>query len=180
MTGTLEKTYSQALFDLALEDNLLDTVYNEFMSVADILNGNKEYIKLLTLPTISFDAKQDCIDAVFKDKVSGLFYNFMLVIVKNNRAKDFFKIANEFKNKYNEKHGILEIRATTAKPLSDGIREKLIVKLQAVSGKKITLNNRVDKGIIGGIVLDYNNSQIDASIKSSIDAMRAKINSIIA
>jgi len=51
-------------------------------------------------------------------------------------------------------------------------------------GIRVDFNNPFDdyniNGIMGGIVLDYNNTQINASVKKRLDDMRQQIDSIIA
>lgn len=180
MTGMLEKKYALALFELATEENSLDAICEEIKSLKQIFEANTEYLKALAVPTLNFDEKAKSFDEVFKGKLSDTVYNFMMVLIDKNRIKSYSYIADEFVRQYNEKYGIVEITAITAKPLSDGLKVKLIEKLEKVSSKKITLIEKVDSTILGGIMLSYNNTQIDASVSSKLDAMRSKINSIIA
>jgi len=120
------------------------------------------------------------ISKAFEGRVCETVFNFMNVLCDNGRFKYFNAVASEFKEMYNEKNGILEVCATTTMPLSENLREKLISKLEKVSGKKIQLVEKIDASIMGGIVLDYNNTQINASVKKRLDDMRQQIDSIIA
>ena len=180
MTVLLEKTYADALFQLSVEENSVENTYRELMLVSQIFNENINYLKVLSLPTVSAQEKYKSISDVFSGKISTLVYNFLMVLIDKNRISLINKIADVFNDMYNENNGILEVVATTSKPLNSNLREKLIKKLEAVSSKKITLLEKVDVSILGGIVLSYKNTQIDASVKSKIDNMRAQINSIIA
>ena len=67
--------------------------------------------------------------------------------------------------------------AITAVPLSDELREKLIKKLEKDTGKTIALEQRVDKSILGGIILRTENSQTDASVRARLDAIRTELTS---
>lgn len=180
MTGLLEKTYSKALFELAVEENVLDEIFNELKMLAQIFYENDELEKCLSVPTITGEEKSSIISNIFSGKVSDLTYNFLNVLVEKGRIVYIQKIYNQFRNMYNEKNGILEVTAITTKPLSDELKKKLIQKLESISLKKINLIENVDEAILGGIVLSYGNTQLDASIKSKIDSMRSQINSIIA
>lgn len=180
MTVLLEKTYADALFQLAVEDNSLDETYRELNQISDIFNDNPDYLKVLCVPTVNAQDKLESLSIVFKGKISVLLYNFLGVLIDKNRISLIYKIISEFADKYNDKNGILEVIATTIKPLNPTIREKLIKKLELISSKKITLVEKIDPSILGGIVLNYKNTQIDASVKSKIDNMRAQIDSIIA
>jgi F-type H+-transporting ATPase subunit delta len=91
-----------------------------------------------------------------------------------------FEIYGDFRARYNEKMNILEVTAVTAEPLSARLREKLVDKLGKVTGKKIVLSEKTDKSIIGGIVLRYANTEIDSSVKTRLDKLKAQIDGVIA
>lgn len=180
MAGKLEKVYADALFELALEEDILDTVAAEIDAVSKIISENTDFVKLMSAPTVPEKDKKAIISNAFEGKISETVFNFMNVLCDNGRFKYFCSVATEFKEMYNEKNGILEVCATTTMPLSKNLREKLILKLEKISGKKIQLVEKIDASIMGGIVLNYNNTQIDASIKKRLDSMRQQIDSIIA
>jgi len=180
MAGKLEKVYADALFELAVEDNTLDTVAEEMEAVAGIMNENSDFLKLLSAPTVSDKDKKSMLSKAFEGRISDTVFNFINVLCDNGRIKYLIAISQQFKDMYNEKNGILEVIVTTTMPLSDNLREKLVLKLEKISSKKIQLVEKIDTSIMGGIVLNYNNTQIDASVKKRLDTMRQQIDSIIA
>lgn len=180
MAVLLEKTYADALFQLSVEENSVEETYKELMFVSQIFRENTDFIKVLSLPTVNVEEKYKSLSEVFSGRISTLVYNFLMVLVDKNRISLIDKISEVFSDIYNDTNGILEVIVTTSKPLNSTLREKLINKLEAISSKKIILNEKIDTSILGGIVLSYKNTQIDASVKSRIDNMRAQIDSIIA
>lgn len=180
MAGKLEKVYADALFELAVEDNTLDTVAEEMEAVAGIMNENSDFLKLLSAPTVSDKDKKSMLSKAFEGRISDTVFNFINVLCDNGRIKYLIAISQQFKDMYNDKNGILEVIVTTTMPLSDNLREKLVLKLEKISSKKIQLVEKIDTSIMGGIVLNYNNTQIDASVKKRLDTMRQQIASIIA
>lgn len=180
MAGKLEKVYADALFELAIEEDNLDTVAEEIETVSVIIKDNSDFVKLLSAPTVSDTDKKAMISKAFEGRVCDTVFNFLNVLCDNGRIKYFSSISQEFKDMYNDKNGILEVNVTTTIPLTDNLREKLILKLEKISGKTIKLNEKTDTSIMGGIVLKYNNTQIDASVKKRLDNMRQQIDSIIA
>lgn len=180
MAGKLEKVYADALFELAVEDNALDTVAEEIEAVSGIMKENADFLKLLSAPTVSDEDKKSMLSKAFEGKISDVVFNFINVLCDNGRIKYLIAISQQFKEMYNEKNGILEVTVTTTIPLSENLRKKLILKLEKISSKKIRLVEKIDTSIMGGIVLKYNNTQIDASVKKRLDTMRQQIDSIIA
>lgn len=179
MTGSFEYNYAEALFELSLENDCLESVYEEFLSVTQIFKENPDFVKFLNLPTVEWDEKEKILSKVFGDKLSEVMFNFLNVTAQKGRVKGLSLIFSEFKALYNDRMNILEVTATTAIPLTDSLREKLTDKLSAVSGKKIVLKERVDSKIIGGIVLSYNNTEIHASVRDKLEKLKAQINSIV-
>lgn len=100
--------------------------------------------------------------------------------MKKNRISYIDKIIESYKELYNDYNGILEITVITSTAMSDTLRKKLVSKLEQVSSKKITLVEKVDKSVLGGIVLNYGNTQIDGSLKSKLDNLRYQIDTTIA
>lgn len=180
MAGAVEKAYSDAVFQVGVEGNCLDALCEEITGVAAIAGENPEMIKLFTSPTISVGEKQDSAKRVFGKSVSEYTMNFILVLIEKNRFGFISKIAEELRNSYNEYSGILEVSVTTTIPLNDTLRTKLVNKLADVTGKKISLVEKVDKSILGGIVLSYGNTQLDSSVRSRLDGIHAQIKSVIA
>lgn len=180
MAGAVAKAYSDALFQVGVEENCLDKLCDEIDGLAKIAESTPELIKLFTAPTISVKEKNDSAERIFGESLSGYAMNFIRVLIEKNRFGYIGKISEELRKSYNEYSGIVEVTVTTATPLSDALRTKLVEKLTTVTGKKISLVEKVDESIIGGIVLSYGNTQMDSSIRSRIDGIHAQIKSVIA
>ena len=54
----------------------------------------------------------------------------------------------------------------------------LTTKLEKMTGKRIVLENKVDPGILGGVVLRYCAKQIDGSVKARLDAFAQTLNKL--
>ena len=59
--------------------------------------------------------------------------------------------------------------------MSEALKQKLISKLELVSSKKIVLVEKTDESILGGIVLSYGNTQIDATRITSYNVCYTKL-----
>lgn len=180
MKGSLETNYAEALFELCKERENLDEVHLEMSWLAEVLEKNEELLKFLNAPTIEAADRKKVLNNVFEGELSKTAFDFLCVAVDNKRIKYMPKIIESFNSLYNEEKNILEVTAITTIPLSETLREKLIKKLESVSGNTIVLKEKIDKSIIGGIVLEYSNTQIQGSVKHKLDELRERINSVIA
>lgn len=179
MNGSYVNNYAEALFELSCEQDCLEQTFEELGVLAEVFNQNPDLIKFFNLPTVEWPEKEQVIIDAFKDKLSGLTYNFLSVVALKGRSGGFCEIYSAFKDLYNQKMNILEVTVSTAEPMSDRIKEKLIQKLSIISGKNIALREKTDKSILGGIVLSYNNTVLSGSIKDRLDKLKAQIDSIV-
>ena len=59
------------------------------------------------------------------------------------------------------------------------MKQKIIEKMSKVIGKTVSLNEKVDEKLIGGIVIDYGSKRYDGSVKSRLDALKGELGSVI-
>ncbi len=180
MTGTVEKVYSEAVFELACEQGCADEVKKELDSLAVIFGDNPEFPKLLGAPTVTASEKLDILAKAFKGKVSDITYNFLCVLTEKGRAAAVPAVAEDYKNRWYEMKNIAEVRVVTSVPLWDGGRSNLKANLETGGKKTVILDESVDPSIMGGIVLNYGGTLMDGSVKSKLEAIQKQIKGVIA
>lgn len=180
MTGMVEKVYSEAIFELGKERNKLNEIYEEISALSNIFSENNDLLKILSSPIINNNEKQNVLDRLFNGRISEDVYNFISIVTKKGRMGYICNIVEEFKNKCNEYNGIIEVTVTTVKPLKTEQENRLKEKLSKSTGKKIILITKIDDSIMGGIKLNYGNTEMDSSVKSRLDAVYKKMKSVIA
>ena len=99
MAKLVSQTYGDALFELALDNNTVDTLYDEALAVDEVFLNNDELIKLLNHPKIDKDNKIQIIEEIFKGKVSDDMTGFLTVIVRKGRHNDINAIMKCFTDK---------------------------------------------------------------------------------
>ena len=170
MADSIGNIYGNALFEVCCEENCLDEVYGELGNIRDIIfsQGQEEYVELLASPL------------VFMGRIQPVTLNFLCLVSEKGRIRFLPEICAKFKELYEKHNNIIEVTAVTAMPLSERLRDKLVAKLEAVSGAKIVLVEKVDKSLMGGIVLRYSDTEIDGSVRTKLDDIKAQIDGVIA
>ena len=172
--------YGSALYDLAAETNTLDEILEQMKVISGVLRENPDFIKVLDAPMISKEDKLKVVDDTFRDKVNVYLLNFMKILVEKGAMHEFCNCAASYEKLYNKGKNIEKVVAVTAIPLNESLSTKLTQKLESVTGKTIVLENQVDPSCMGGIVLRLEDSQIDGSIKTRLEAIKSQMFSIIA
>ncbi|MBR1864474.1 MAG: ATP synthase F1 subunit delta [Ruminococcus sp.] len=185
MAETVGKIYSTAFFELCCEEDCLDRGYEELKEFCSLVCGSddgdmREFEKLLCSPLISAEDKGECLRNVFGGSLSALTLDFLCLICDKGRFGSMKEIFEDLRVMYNDRKNILEVTAVTAAPLTEELREKLTAKLGRTTGRTVVLTEMQDKSIIGGMIVRYGNTEIDASVKSRLEKLKAQINGTIA
>jgi F-type H+-transporting ATPase subunit delta len=137
--------YAKSLMDLAMENNMLDAVYNDIRSFLDITQKSREMENVFNSPIIKFDTKLNIIRQVFGGRVNPLTLSFFEIVVKKHRESVLIPIAEEFVNQYNAHKGISKATVTTAIPMDEAPEKRSSgFRGAADQTKKIQLQAFVD------------------------------------
>lgn len=180
MAELIQKVYAEALFGAALEDGVLETVRKELEELNGIFSESPEFLTMLSSPALTPAEKGGVLESTFEGKVEPHLYNFLRILADKGRANAFPGIYEEFCSLSRDHDGIILVEATTAVAMTDGQKAKLSAKLAAQTGKKIELVNIVDPDVMGGMILRYEGSEIDGSVRERMSALRRRLHSTIA
>jgi F-type H+-transporting ATPase subunit delta len=165
--------YAKSIIDLAVEKDQLDVVYNDMVYLQGVCKLSREFVSLLKSPIIKGDKKQQILDAVTKDKVGILTASFNRLMITKGREEYLPEIVNSFIDMYNDIKGIHKVKLTTAQPVSGELKQSIVDKFAATTSlHHIELEAVVDEALVGGFVLEFNNTLIDASILRDLKDMK--------
>ncbi len=170
MAKQVDTTYGNALFELALEENKLDALYDEVLALIDILKENGELIKLLSHPHINKDAKKEVVSKTFEGKVSAELTGLIAMIVDKDHAANLIQVLEYFIRLVKKEKNIGVAAVTSAAPLTDeqkGSIEKRLIETTAFDTMETSYF--VDSSLIGGLVIRIDDRVVDSSIKTKIE-----------
>lgn len=165
--------YVRSLLGLAQDQGVLDEVHRDMQFIDKTCDDNYELVVMLRSPIIKHDKKKAILTKIFEGKVHNLTMAIIEIVTRKNREAILPSIANEFHNAYNDFKGIQKASITTTIPLDKDLRNEIELIVKKLSNMKtIELNEKVDKDIVGGFVLNVGDKQIDASISSKLKALK--------
>lgn len=172
----LSTVYAASLFSLADEENVLPEIMDELSALGSIFEDNADYASILDSPTLPLSSRLALIDEAFSD-AHEYIKSFIKILCEKKCVHLFGECIRYFEKLYNKKYNIENVTVITAAPLSDALREKLRAKLSKDLGKEIILDLKVDKNLLGGLIIRTENSQTDASVRARLDAIRKQLES---
>ena len=162
--------YAKSLIDLSLEQGALETVYQDMLFIHDTCEKNRELIVFLNSPIIKTDKKIEVLHAVFNN-LGKLSKSFVDLIARKRRENYLPEIAAEFISHYKKHKKILTAIVTTAVGLDDTLRKQVLDLVKQGNNNEVELVEKIDKNIIGGLILRVGDKQIDSSILRKIKSL---------
>ena len=165
--------YALALYDLAFENKVIDLVLENLESIQNVINNNKELRLLVKSPLIvSNDKLEILLKVMFMQNLNELSITFLKVISQNKRFANLLSIISQFVNINAKKRGDVIADITSADELSDDKRVNIKEQLSTILGDKLSLNFKVDKKIIGGLIVKVGSKMIDTSLANKINKLK--------
>jgi F-type H+-transporting ATPase subunit delta len=132
---------------------------------------------MLRSPVISGDKKLSVINLVLKNyEVSELTHAFINLLVTKGRELNLPEIADAFITQYNAMKNIRTVKLTTAAPMSDTVKTSISAKISGyMPADTVDLKTEVNADLIGGFVLEVEDKLYDASVRRSLNDIRAKV-----
>ena len=173
MAKLVSKVYGDAYVSVVSEKNNLIDALEEIKSVKNILLENVEITELLDSPKMDDEEKIDFIKGIFEKHISVDSMGFLLTVIEKKRQAELISILDYVIDCIKELLLIGKATVTTALPLDDSKKDKIVDELLKSSHyKSLEAEYVVDESIIGGIVIRIGDRVVDSSVKTRIDKMR--------
>jgi len=164
------RRYSQAVFEIALENNELEQWLSDLTRVVSVVE-DAALKAFLENPKYHFDDKARLLSEGLEG-VNPLALNLVCLLITRNRLEIIGDIAEEYRLLLDSYRGIERAEVTSAVPLDDEDEQKLGEFLSKVAGKKVVLKSEVDPGLLGGIVARIGGKLLDGSTRSKLIALK--------
>lgn len=179
MAKLVSSTYGDALFDLALEKDSVDALFEEAQAVRETFLENEEVLRLFNHPKIRKEEKTAFIEKIFEGRVSGDMVGFLHIIVTKDRYNEILPIFDYFIHKVKEYKGIGTAHVTSAVELSVPQKKAIEDKLLATTGyHTFEMDYKVDPSILGGLIIRIEDRVVDSSLKTQLDKMTKELSRI--
>lgn len=171
------RSYARALFALAKERGVTDTVGRELETIVGTVTGEAELQTFFARPWISADVKRKvAAEVATRLGVSTLVRDFLALVASRGRADQLLHIVAAFGEAVDRDRGRVRARVRTAIPLSADERSALQVKLgQALGSREVLLEETVDSGLLGGFVAESGSLIVDGSLDAQLARIHARL-----
>jgi F-type H+-transporting ATPase subunit delta len=169
------RRYARALLDVALQKADPVALRRELETVALSFEAHAELRGLLTHPALSSDKKQALAAAVFKGAVSELPQRLIALLAEANRLELLPAIARSYAALLNAHRNVAAAEVVSAVTLADDQRAAIEAALCKATGMGVELSARVDKTLLGGVLVKIAGRHFDGSVRSRLRALRERL-----
>ena len=167
-------SFAKAFYDLALEENRPQAYQEALSGVLKTLNESEELLATLRSYVLPKKRIYALIDSVWGQGPKHLA-PFLKTLANNHALGYLPEIVNAFSSLVNEGLGVEEGLAYSATSLS----EEELLRLEEAVGKalkkKVSLTNRVEPSLIGGVKVAIAGKVYDGSIERKLSELRRSL-----
>ena len=178
MTQTAQN-YADALYDLARDEGLDEQLLRELTGVDGLFRENPDYYGLLSASNIRKPEQLSALDEAFSGRVHTYLLSFLKLLCERHHIRELPNCLRRCRSRYNEDHGILDLLAISAVPLSEEMRAKLIRRVADLTGKHVELRSKVDPGVLGGLRLEYEGKSLDGTVRQRLDGLKKALSDTV-
>lgn len=160
--------YAKALFEIAEEQNLVDTIKADMESIMVLAKESREFAQLLESPVIGTAQKETVLGEVLSNSLHEYSLKFVLLITQNKREKYLQDIARSFLDMYFKKQGIRQASITFPAEVSQEKIDQIKTHLEKQLDATIELTTKIDPAIMGGMILRIDDQQVDGSVSGKL------------
>ncbi|MGQ9805570.1 MAG: F0F1 ATP synthase subunit delta [Chlorobiales bacterium] len=178
MSALVGRRYAAALYDIAKAQNKVADFSKDCDLIASTIKASKELLNAIKSPVINQEKKLTLLKAVFSGKVSKQLEDALVLMVRKGRAPIIPDVMKEFQAILDEQSGIVVSLVESAIPLTESEKQIIAQKLEAISGKKIRIENKINPTLIGGFTARIGDTVIDGSVKHKLERLKEELRQV--
>ena len=165
--------YAQAIFELALENGLLEEWDQDLRLASDVLQDD-EFAVFLKHAEVSSERKVSAIEAVLYE-AHPLVRNLVALLVSRNGVDAMVEVQAGYTALLDVHLGRQRVEVTAAVSLEDAELERITRFAAALTGKEVIVATRVDENILGGLIIQIGDQLLDGSTGTALERMRRTV-----
>lgn len=169
---TVARIYAETLLRLALEEDALEEVDEGVRVLSGLLEENETLTRFFEAPQIPGDEKRAVIESAFGERFHSALVRFLYLVVDKRREPLFGEIAKAWRELLDERANQVTATIVTAAEIDAETHDTFRVALEESTGKRVTLEQAVDPGLIGGVVVRLGDTVVDGSLRRRLDTLR--------
>ena len=178
---SVARRYASALFDVTRRSGTHDRAGRELSDIARTIAGHAELSRVLGSPAIPPAVKRTIVASLLESAgdLSGEVRRMVTLLADRDRMGLVGDVAAAFEERLREENKEVNAEIVTAVPLKAENRTALGDALSRLTGRRVTVAERIDPGIVGGVIARVGGTVYDASLTRQLERLRDRLHSDI-
>lgn len=170
---SLARIYAEAM--LAAAAGAEPAFVDDLDALVGLLDRDPAFEAVLANPLIDAAGKRKLIEKALRGKLGDTLVDGLQVMRRKGRLGLLRELARAVHEIWLERQGKVEVRVTSAVPLTPALREDLIRAAAQRIGKQPVLVERVDPKLLGGLVVRARDGKFDSSVARTLGRIEAEL-----
>jgi len=173
MKGSLASTeifepYAEALMAVAQEKNLVGKFGEDVASLLNLLETAPELNTFISSPIVKGEDKKAVLRRISQE-IDPFISNFLMILIDRRRIIFLEGICQHFRTLLRKLNNIVLAEVTSAVELTNEQRQAVVDKVKSITqAQDVELVNKLDQGLIGGVIIKVGSQVIDASLRGQL------------
>ncbi len=170
------RVYAESLLNIGWQLMCGQEMLDDLDSVVNsVFPADAHLEEFLSSRIIEAERKATIIQKVFGGRAHDKFVDFLQILNQHGRLDLLRPILAEYRKAYDQRQNHARVLVTSAVPLDDDLKNKLLASLSEGMHRKPILETKIDPDIIGGLIVRVDDYQYDASISTRLNALRDQL-----
>lgn len=173
-TLSVARRYAAALFDVARKLGTAERVGEQLSAFADLVAGHADLKRAIENPAIPVTAKKALVTALVdaSGTVSDELKRTLVMMAERDRLTVLPEMVSSYSDRLLGEKKVVPAEVTTAVPMSADTRAALAAALGKASGGQVTITEKVDPAIVGGVIARVGSVVYDGSVARQLDRLK--------
>ena len=165
---TIARPYAQAIYDHSKG-------WEKDLGQLELALETSEVQRLIDSPKLAYKEKTEVFLSLFEGQIESKTSNFIKVLGESKRISLLPHISKEYRKLLSGTKGSSEVVITSAFELTDEQLKKVTDSLKGRYGDSLTVEQVIDKSLIGGFSIKCGDEVTDYSVKGKLEKLRNQI-----
>jgi len=170
------RRYANVLFDITQSRGIADRALADLTAVRDVVASHPDLRHIFDTPVVAPQKKRAILDGLLAHaSIGDEVRRTLALLADRDRLVLLPAIAAAFSDRVMRAKNILPADVVTAVPLTPEGRASLASALSKAVGSDVTIHERVDPDILGGMIARVGSLVFDGSVTRQIERLREQL-----
>lgn len=171
---TIARPYAKAAFEFALEKSQLQQ-WSELLGILAYVSLEPTVRYIIQRPGVCSEKLANLFIDIAAKNIDDAGKNFVRLLAENKRLLVLSDIKNTFDEFKAEQEKSLEVSVVSFASMTDKQKASLAASLKQRLKREISIDETVDKSILGGAIIRAGDLVLDGSVKGKLEKLKNEI-----